>query len=80
MNFYRSFMTYKVVNNLGPEILQNKFQERSSISKYKLTHIFTFGEPIQWQFSDFFSEDNFVFILKGLHIVMATLSAIGDLV
>ena len=34
MNFDRSLMTYKIVNNLCPEILQNKFQERSSISKY----------------------------------------------
>ena len=32
--FDRSLMTYKIVNNLSPEILQNKFQERSSISKY----------------------------------------------
>ena len=34
MNFDRSLMTYKIVNNLCLEILQNKFQERSSISKY----------------------------------------------
>ena len=34
MNFDRSLMTYKIMNNLCPEILQNKFQERSSISKY----------------------------------------------
>ena len=34
MNFDRSLMTYKIVNNLCPYILQNKFQERSSISKY----------------------------------------------
>ena len=36
MNFDRSLMTYKIVNNLCPEILQNKFQERSSISKYNI--------------------------------------------
>ena len=35
MLFDRSAMTFKMVNNLCPEILQNKFQERSSISKYK---------------------------------------------
>ena len=34
MIFDRSLVTYKIVNNLGPEILQNKFQEKSSISKY----------------------------------------------
>ena len=34
INFDRSLMTYNIVNNLCPEILQNKCQERSSISKY----------------------------------------------
>ena len=34
LNFDRPLMTYKIVNNLCPEILQNKLQERSSISKY----------------------------------------------
>ena len=34
MNFDRSLMTYRIVKNLCPEVLQNKFQERSSISKY----------------------------------------------
>ena len=33
MNFDHSLMTYKIVNNRCPEILQNKIQERSSISK-----------------------------------------------
>ena len=35
MFFDRSIMTFKMVNNNCPEILHNKFQERSSISKYK---------------------------------------------
>ena len=34
MNFDRLLMTYKIENDFCPEILQNKFQERSSISKY----------------------------------------------
>ena len=34
MNFDCSLMTYKIVSNLCPEVLQNQFQERSSISKY----------------------------------------------
>ena len=34
MNFDRSLMTYKIVNNLCPEILQNKFQEKSSSPNY----------------------------------------------
>ena len=34
MNFDRSLMTCKLLNNLSPEILQNKLLERSSISKY----------------------------------------------
>ena len=33
MNFDRSLMTYKIVNNLCPEMLQNTFQERSSHCK-----------------------------------------------
>ena len=33
--FDRSAMTFKMVNNLCPEILQNKFEERSYIFKYK---------------------------------------------
>ena len=34
MNFDRLGITYKILNNLYPETLQNKFQERFSISKY----------------------------------------------
>ena len=39
MLYDRSVMTFKIVNNLCPEILQNKFQERSSISKYNTRNI-----------------------------------------
>ena len=39
MRFDRSVMTFKIVNNLCSEILQNKFQESSSISKYKTKNI-----------------------------------------
>ena len=39
MLFGRSVMTFKIVKNLCPEILQNKFQERSSISKYNTRNI-----------------------------------------
>ena len=34
MTFDRAVMTYKIVNQLCPEGLQNKFIERSVISKY----------------------------------------------
>ena len=39
MLFDRSVMTFKIVNNLCAEILQNKFQESSSISKYTTKNI-----------------------------------------
>ena len=34
MTYDRAVMTYKIVNQLCPEGLQNKFMERSAISKY----------------------------------------------
>ena len=35
MTFDRAVMTFKIVNQLCPESLQNKFIERSALSKYK---------------------------------------------
>ena len=39
MNLDRSLMAYNIMKNLCPEILRNKFQERSLISKYNKRNI-----------------------------------------